>query len=222
MDLRGAVLTEALPAEQPYSVDCANCGTRFDALTAEWCHCVSSEATLVCPSCDTCFCKSGITYSRQFWSAAPRGLRMARYRQAPVDVVALADPEPGPRTRPLVLLVDDESVIRHLATHVIKRMGYDVIVATNGADGLEMARRLHPDIILTDALMPKMDGREMCRQLKSDPETAGIKVILMTALYTSVRYQNEGFKTYRVDGYLAKPLDREQLARVLAEQSPAI
>ena len=135
MDPRAAVLTEAFPAEQTYRVDCATCRASFDALAAEWCHCVSSEATLVCPNCDTCFCKAGITYSRYFWSAAPRGLRLARYRQAPADAVATVDPAPGPRIRPLVLLVDDESVIRHLATHVISKMGYEVIAATNGADG---------------------------------------------------------------------------------------
>jgi CheY-like chemotaxis protein len=120
-----------------------------------------------------------------------------------------------------VLLVDDESVIRHLANHVISRIGYDVIVATNGADGLEMARRFRPDIVLTDALMPKMDGREMCRAIKSDPETAHIKVVLMTGLFTSVRYKNEAFKTYLADGYLSKPLDRVQLEQVFAEHLPA-
>jgi CheY-like chemotaxis protein len=162
-----------------------------------------------------------VPYTREFWAGAPRVLRDARYRQEMPEGVAFVEPGPGPRTRPLVLLVDDESVIRHLANHVISRLGYDVLVATNGAEGLEMARRFRPDIVLTDALMPKMDGREMCRAIKSDPETAHIKVLLMTALFTSVRYQNEGFKTYRADGYLSKPLDRAQLARVLSEHLPS-
>jgi CheY-like chemotaxis protein len=223
MDMRGhAVLSAAQPAAQAYRVDCPKCRSGFDATEAEWCHCVTSERTLVCPSCENCFCKAGLPYTRQFWAGAPRALRMARHFRHTLEDVAVLDPEPGPRTRPLVLLVDDESVIRHLATHVISRLGYEVIVATNGADGLEMARRFRPDIVLTDALMPKMDGREMCRAIKSDPETAHIKVLLMTGLYTSVRYKNEGFKTYLADGYLAKPLDRAQLAQVLAEHVPAM
>jgi CheY-like chemotaxis protein len=220
MDMRGSV-ANAQPAQLPYTVVCATCRASFDALKAEWCHCVTSEATLVCPGCDACFCKAGLSYSRTFWAGAPRALRFARQIPHPPEPVAFLVPDPGPRTRPLVLLVDDESVIRHLAKHVISRLGYEVIVATNGSDGLEMARRFHPDIVLSDALMPKMDGREMCRAIKSDPATKHIKVLLMTSLYTSVRYQNEGYKTYLADGYLAKPLDREQLAAQLAAQLPA-
>lgn len=223
LDMRGGVvLSEARPTAQYYRVDCATCHGNFDALQAEWCHCVASEATLVCPSCDSCFCKAGLPYSRSFWSAAPRELRNARYRKETPEGAAPAHPEPGPRDRPLVLVVDDEGVIRHLANHVVKNLGYDVILATNGAEGLEMARRFRPDIVLTDALMPKMDGREMCRAIKSDPETAHIKVLLMTALFTSVRYQHEGFKTYRADGYLSKPLDRGALGRILNEHAPTL
>lgn len=221
LDMRGRVVTsEGQPVAQAYRAVCATCRETFDALEAEWCGCVTSEPTLVCPSCDNCFCKAGLTYSRLFWAAAPRALGRARYRQDIPHQVASIDPEPGPRTRPLVLLVDDEGVIRHLAAHVLSRLGYQVLVATNGADGLEMARRFRPDIVLTDALMPKMDGRDMCRAIKSDPETAHIKVLLMTSLYTSVKYKNEGFKTYLADGYLSKPLDRAQLAQVLIEQLP--
>lgn len=214
-------LPDRNPGREAYRVDCANCGAIFDALAVEWCHCVTSEPTLVCPSCKGCFCKAALPYTRRFWAGAPGALRRARRREDNPEAPAAADPEAGPRIRPLVLLVDDEAVIRHLATHVISRLGYDVIVATNGADGLEMARRWRPDIVLTDALMPKMDGREMCRTIKSDPQTAHIKVLLMTSLYTSVRYQNEGFKTYRADGYVSKPLDRVQLGLLLAENLPA-
>jgi CheY-like chemotaxis protein len=222
MDMRGGpALSEGYPVAVAYNVDCATCRTTFDATRSEWCRCVTAERTLVCPSCDACFCKAGLMYNRLFWSAAPRALRQSRCFPQSAEVVASPEPQAGPRTRPVVLLVDDERVIRHLANHVITRLGYDVLVATNGVEGLEMARRFRPDIVLTDALMPKMDGRDMCRAIKSDPETAHIKVLLMTALFTSVRYQNEGFKTYRVDGYLSKPFDRVQLERVLRENLPA-
>ncbi len=216
---RATGLPDPPPASEIYAVACATCRTTFDALATEWCSCVTSEPTLVCPRCHACFCKAGLPYSRSFWGGAPAALREARHRHHTQEAVAHKDPEPGPRARPLVLLVDDDGVIRLLASHVISGLGYDVLVATNGADGLEMARRWRPDIVLTDALMPKMDGREMCRAIKSDPETAHIKVLLMTSLYTSVKYQTEGFKTYRVDGYVSKPLDRVQLRRLLAEHS---
>ena len=63
--------------------------------------------------------------------------------------------------------------------------------------------------------MPKMDGREMCRLIKADAETAGIKVVVMTSLYTSVKYQTEAYKSFKVDDYLAKPLDFSQLRTML-------
>lgn len=69
--------------------------------------------------------------------------------------------------------------------------------------------------MLTDALMPKLDGREMGLRIKNDPETAGVKVVVMTSLYTNVKYQNEGYRAFKVDDYLTKPLEFSQLQTVL-------
>lgn len=82
-------------------------------------------------------------------------------------------------------------------------------------DALELARRYRPQLVFTDALMPRLDGREMARRIKEDPDTAAAKVVVMTALYTNVKYRSEGFKVYKVDDYLAKPLGFEQLRAVL-------
>jgi CheY-like chemotaxis protein len=99
-------------------------------------------------------------------------------------------------------------------------LGYGVVVATDGAAGLEAARRHRPDLVLSDALMPNMDGREMCRRLKADPETASIPVIVMTSLFTSVKYRTEAHKTFKVDGYLSKPLSRAGLEEAVARHLP--
>jgi len=111
--------------------------------------------------------------------------------------------------------VDDEAVIQRVATRAIESLGYGVLVATNGEQGLELARRHKPELVLTDALMPKLDGREMARQLKQDPETAKIKIVLMTALYKGIKYEQEARRAYRVDEYVTKPLDLAQLRAVL-------
>jgi len=70
----------------------------------------------------------------------------------------------NPRTeeavRPLVLVVDDDRETRALAVHLVAGWGYGCIHAANGMDALVLARAYHPDLILTDALMPKMDGRD--------------------------------------------------------------
>jgi CheY-like chemotaxis protein len=114
-----------------------------------------------------------------------------------------------------VLLVDDEKDIQRVASRVIQSLGYGLVLGHNGEEGLALARRYQPDLVLTDALMPRMDGREMARQIKEEPTTASAKVVLMTSLYTNVKYRNEGFKTYKVDDYLAKPLAFEDLRAVL-------
>ncbi len=118
-------------------------------------------------------------------------------------------------TRPLVLVVDPDKQIETQALRMVEGLGYGAIVARDGHEGLEAARKYLPDLILTDALMPKLDGREMCRMLKEDPATKAIKVVVMTALYTQSKYRSEAFKRFHVDEYLSKPLNFSDLARLL-------
>jgi two-component system, sensor histidine kinase ChiS len=96
-------------------------------------------------------------------------------------------------------------------------MGYSVVLAENGKQGFERATELMPDIILTDALMPGMDGREMCRRLKSNPDTAGIRIIVTTGLYLKSKYRTEAINEFQVDEYLTKPLDPARLRKVIDE-----
>ena len=63
--------------------------------------------------------------------------------------------------------------------------------------------------------MPRMDGREMARRIKEEGAAGAPKVVVMTALYTNVKYRTEGFKVYKVDDYLAKPLTFEDLRAIL-------
>jgi CheY-like chemotaxis protein len=203
-----------------HAVRCHACGTEFDALTAAWCSCLVSERTLVCPACSSCFCKATPAYKRQFWAGAPRALwqRKADDSRAIQDEAGIpANPDPEQVARPLVLLVEDERVILKIAARTIQSLGYGLVVARNGEEGLDLARRYRPELVLTDALMPKLDGREMALRIKSDAELAGTKVVVMTALYTSVKYQTEAYRSFKVDGYLSKPLHIEELVKVLEE-----
>jgi CheY-like chemotaxis protein len=111
-----------------------------------------------------------------------------------------------------VLVVDDNAEVRayvrqHLTPH------YRVIEAVNGEQGLEMARRWLPDLVLSDVMMPVMDGYALCRALKSDPETDFLPVILLTAR-AEAEDRLAGL-TEQADDYLTKPFDvRELLARI--------
>lgn len=206
---------------ESYVVACHKCQTPFDASQASSCSCLATERSLVCPSCGSCFCKAPTAYRQKFWSGAPKSVWDRKLDERREEFVPPANPAPGAVSRPLVLLVEDEKDIQRVAIRVIEGLGYGVVLATNGVEGLELARQYQPELVLTDALMPKMDGREMGRQLKESPETKGIKIVVMTALYTSQRYQQEAYRAFRVDDYLSKPLDVEQLKAVLEKHLKA-
>jgi CheY-like chemotaxis protein len=204
-----------MATEETYSVACNHCQAAFDAMDTTWCSCLVSERTLVCPHCLQCFCKAPGPYKNRFWSAAPKALWDRKFREHHEQFTPPANPEPESVVRPLVLVVDDEPDIQRVATRVIESLGYGLILAKDGEQGLELARRYRPQLVLTDALMPRLDGREMGRRIKEDADMGGAKVVVMTALYTNVKYRNEGFKTYLVDDYLAKPLAFEELRALL-------
>jgi DNA-binding response OmpR family regulator len=80
-----------------------------------------------------------------------------------------------------VLVVDDEEYIQHILNFSFGAEGYDVLTASDGEEGITKARNEKPDVIVMDIMMPKMDGYEACKRIKSDPETKDIPVILLTA-----------------------------------------
>ncbi len=201
--------------DEKYEILCYTCKAPFDALEAIWCNCLVSERTLVCPSCMKCFCKAPISYKDKVWSAAPEALWDRRYEEHQKDSMSIVNPAPGLTKRPLVLVVDDDLMIQKIAARIIEKMGYGVVVANHGAEGLEMVKRYQPELVLTDALMPKMDGREMAKAIKSDPSIAHTMVVIMTSLYIGKKYKSEAFRAYHVDDYLSKPLDFTQLSSLL-------
>jgi CheY-like chemotaxis protein len=77
-----------------------------------------------------------------------------------------------------ILLVDDEPELRELYTDVLEVMGYEVFQAHDGLEALEMARTLRPDLIVTDWMMPRLDGVELCRRILRDAELFRIPIIL--------------------------------------------
>ena len=206
---------QGVATPESYSVACHNCGSGFDALDASWCSCLVTERTLECPRCGRCFCKAPPAYKSRFWSEAPKSLWDRKFAEHQGAFEPRANPEPEAAPRPLVLVVDDEKDIQRVATRVIESLGYGLVVAHDGEEGLALARRYQPELVLTDALMPRLDGREMARRIKEDPDCRATKVVVMTALYTNMKYRNEGFKMFKVDDYLAKPLAFDELRSIL-------
>jgi CheY-like chemotaxis protein len=199
-----------------YVVDCVSCSHRFDALKADWCSCLATERTLVCPSCLKCFCASPRPWRQHFWSEAPKEMWDAKLK-VHKHIPPRVNPPPNQAGRPLLLVVDDEPVVREAAARVAEREGFHVIVAEDGPEGIVSAKEYRPDVVLTDALMPRMDGREMCRRLKDDPRTGHAKIVVMTSLYKGQRYKSEALAEFGADAYLVKPLEAETLAKTLRE-----
>jgi CheY-like chemotaxis protein len=201
---------------EKYMVACNDCAVPFDALRAQWCECLSRERSFACPKCGACVCSAPQPVRDRFWSDAPRSM-WARRREGPPSLrvpssVLVLDP-----SRPSVLVADDEEKIRQIAARVIRGLGLNVALAENGLRCLEMARATRPRVVLADALMPKMDGREVCRQLKEDPATASIRVIIMTSVYVNPKYVVEARTEFHADDYLCKPVTPTAIETTLAK-----
>ncbi|MEO8033489.1 MAG: response regulator [Acidobacteriota bacterium] len=197
-----------------YKVLCNNCRGAFDAMTASWCSCLQKDRSLRCPLCDQCFCTAPASFKKGFWAAAPPEMWARKQSEQKKDA-PFSNPPPGEVKRPLVQIVDDEKEIVNVAIRVVLGLGYGVIVARDGEEGLAMVKEYLPDLVLSDAMMPKMDGREMARRIKDDPLTSKTTVVIMTSLYTDARYKTEALKNFRVDAYVAKPLRAPILREML-------
>jgi DNA-binding response OmpR family regulator len=108
-----------------------------------------------------------------------------------------------------ILVSDDELNIRNILDFSLEAEGYRVIAAADGEEAFEMAVREKPDLIILDVMMPRGDGFSVCRQLKNDPRTADIPVILLTA--RSGRTDRDMGTRVRADDYITKPFSPQRL-----------
>ena len=199
---------------KPYLVQCYNCRQNFDAGEAVWCNCLATVRSFVCPQCFNCFCTAPNSYKEKFWESAPQFLwnRMTEEHHKFNNIEARKAEE---EIRPLVLIVEPDKQIQGMAKQIVQELGYGAVVADDGETGLIMAEQYLPDLVLTAALMPKMDGREMCRRIKQSPRTETTKVAVMTELYTKKKYRSEAFKQFSVDEYITKPVRMRDLQSIL-------
>ncbi|PIR65783.1 MAG: DNA-binding response regulator [Candidatus Omnitrophica bacterium CG10_big_fil_rev_8_21_14_0_10_43_8] len=125
-----------------------------------------------------------------------------------------------------ILVVDDEKELAALVSLHMKMAGFEVLTAANGEKALELSREEKPDLIILDLMLPKIDGWEVCEQLRQDAVTKDIPVIMLTAR-TQIEDKLKGFEA-GADDYVTKPFSpRELVARVKrvlarAEAEPAL
>ncbi|MCG3209455.1 MAG: Alkaline phosphatase synthesis transcriptional regulatory protein PhoP [Anaerolineae bacterium] len=122
-------------------------------------------------------------------------------------------------TKKRILCIEDEAEMIDLTRLVLEREGFEVLGAVGGMQGLEIIKREKPDLVLLDLMMPDIDGWEVYRQMKADPEMTGIPVIVVTA-----RAQNIdkvlGLQVAKVDDYVTKPFGPKELLESIRKIFP--
>ena len=112
-----------------------------------------------------------------------------------------------------ILLADDEEDVKVVLKMFLENRGYNVSTAFDGLDAIDQAHKEKPDLVLLDVMMPVIDGFEVCKRLKSDPQTADIPIIMLSAASHSESVQR-GLNAGAAD-YLVKPFEPEHLERLL-------
>lgn len=114
-----------------------------------------------------------------------------------------------------IVVVDDSPTIRATVAHILQREGYNVATAVDGRTGLELIRNVRPQVVILDAAMPGLDGFELCGAIRNDLELSSTSVLMLTSM--AQRVDEQRAYDAGVDHFLTKPLDAEQLLRVLGE-----
>jgi CheY-like chemotaxis protein len=97
-----------------------------------------------------------------------------------------------------ILVVDDEPMMLEIAAAMLNASGFKVLTAMRGEEALEIARREHPEVVLCDIMMPGLDGRDVCRTMKDDPDLDDIPVVLHSSLREDeVDWQASGADAFR-------------------------
>jgi len=116
-----------------------------------------------------------------------------------------------------VLFVDDDDPLRNAMANMAQKAGYDVLHAKDGQEGITVALTKHPDIIVLDILMPRMDGREALRGLRSQRETAHIPVILLTGV-TDLAYVADTTTYDHVDYLIKTDVSLSDIIKKISER----
>ena len=115
----------------------------------------------------------------------------------------------APPIRARILIVDDEPAIREYVTSLLSELGHEVLAAANGVEALRLARERQPHLVLLDIMMPELSGIEVCRQLRADPRTREMRIIVVSAV--DAKRALEESIIAGADDFLAKPIHALEL-----------
>lgn len=112
-----------------------------------------------------------------------------------------------------ILVIDDDKSLLQMMNLMLKRVGHDVILANNGTEGLRVAKREMPDIAIVDIMMPDVSGYDVCRELRLDPKTQEIPLLILTALSQSE--PRDAAEDAGADEFITKPITRDDLVKAV-------
>ena len=142
------------------------------------------------------------------WATATDKMLPAAEAKTNFPVLEISAPEDKKEAKPLLLLIEDNQEMLHFLCQNLTAM-YRVLTATNGREGLSIARLELPEVVISDVMMPEMDGLALCEALKTDPHTNHIAVLLLTARALQ-NSRLEGL-SLGADDYITKPFHLEEL-----------
>ena len=134
-------------------------------------------------------------------------------REEELDIPAY--PAKGPGGEQFVLLVEDDPALRRYLEIVLQRAGYEVVSAGDGLEAMKFLLSDTVDVVVTDALMPNLDGYELCRFVRSSEHLAHLPIILLSALDP----KNSTDEAEQVDAFLSKPVSPEDLLNRIRDVS---
>jgi CheY-like chemotaxis protein len=156
--------------------------------------------------------RGSMRWDAEGWS----GIRPQLHGQFRCEQCPDHSPHPTASMRPpLVLNVDDQPFNLYVRERVLRQAGFSVANLESGAKTFEIASRLRPDVILLDVHLGDADGREVCKQIKTDPEFVGVRVILISATLTDFASQLESVREFGADGFIHAPVDPSALVSLL-------
>lgn len=117
--------------------------------------------------------------------------------------------------RPKILVVDDEPAIRDTLSFMLEMEGFQVALAGDGEEALVRVAQDPPHVVLLDVMMPKVDGYRVCEVIKTNPRTAGVKVVILTAMGQAA--DRTKALAAGADAYVAKPFDEDTLLALLRQ-----
>ncbi len=122
--------------------------------------------------------------------------------------------------KPLILVVDDDPDLVESVAMKLESHDYRVAKAYDGIEAWDKIRAEKPRLVLLDVMMPRKDGYELCREIKEDPASKDIVVVLLTAVAENVKtskYTHQDGKSTPADDYIAKPIDLDKLMQIVRD-----